>query len=118
MRGSEDTQKRIDCINADTTMGTRKLGRKILRPLFERIRSWPVPLLPALEWCRDSEAEDELNWLPKQSGLKPHSVATLVLNAAGGGRPPLRAGERLACVPPMGMATEPAPAAGTFGMAG
>jgi hypothetical protein len=65
-------------MNADTTMGRAKV-----RPgnFTTALRTDPLmdsAALAALErWC-DSQAEAELNWLLKQSGLKPHSVATLV----------------------------------------
>ena len=105
-------------MNADTRMGRQKFGRKILRPLFERIRSWPVPLLLRLSGgALASRSRVELAAKAERpQAAFGRSLVAWCEQAIGAIL--VRAGERLACVPPIGMATEPAPAAGTFGMAG
>ena len=74
--------------------------------------------LMALERQRGCQAEAEVNWLLRHNGVTAHASTSLVsLLRQTIGAALVRAGERLAGVPDIGDALEPAPIAGTLGTA-
>ncbi len=104
-------------MNAYTTRGQARIQPSDLSAVM---RAYPLlgSSLAALEWQRGCQAEAEVNWLLKRSGVTPQAGASfLSLLRQTIGATLVRAGERLAGAPQRGTLPGTAPARGMLGTA-
>jgi hypothetical protein len=105
-------------MNAYTTMGQARIQPRDFSAVL-RANGLAGASLVALERQRGCQAEAEVAWRLKHTGVTPHASTSRVARVRQTiGAALVRAGERLAGVPRSGVSPETAPAVSTLGIVG
>ncbi len=105
-------------MNAYTTMGPARIKQRDVAAILSTHSYLDGASLAALERQRGWQAEAEVGWLLKQSGVLPASAASSVAMLRRSiGAALVRAGQTLADAPPSGASPRTAPAASMPGTA-